>query len=154
MKKTFVFILLLLPIFAFSQEPYAYKRGGKVYENNVRLTPNEIEFYFSSNKEIMHLYNSGMQKKIGGNFLIYGGLVTLVVGTNQVDREVNSAPIFLGIGTVCTLIGIPVKIGYNKRIKKAVKLMNAEIKNQKTSFDFQSAAFIANSNGIGISINF
>ena len=58
------------------------------------------------------------------------------------------------VGGALVIIAIPIKIGFSKKIKKAVSLMNEDLKNPKTGFNIESTSFISNSNGVGISITF
>jgi hypothetical protein len=53
------------------------------------------------------------------------------------------------------LIAIPIKIGFQKKIKKSIILMNDEIKLQKqnTGINFESN-IIANANGVGLKLTF
>ena len=51
------------------------------------------------------------------------------------------------------IIAIPIKLGFSNKIRDVVKLMNEDVNKQKTTF-IESADFIANSNGIGVSIGF
>lgn len=57
------------------------------------------------------------------------------------------------IGGIMSAAAIPIKIGFSKKIKKSIILMNEDAKNPKTTF-IESSEIIANSNGIGISIKF
>jgi hypothetical protein len=167
MKKAVLFCLLLLPFLAFAQETYTYKRGGRIFENNVKLTSTQIESYFGSNEKIMSLYNSGRAKKTTGNVLLYVGLSTLIlkhintINESRLELDSNGSPTFKRtsptlyfVGGGLAILSIPIKMGYTKRIKKAVNLMNEEIKNQRTSSNIQATSFLVNSNGIGISIVF
>ena len=54
-----------------------------------------------------------------------------------------------------SLIAIPIKIGFQKKIKKSVILMNDEMKLQKqnTGINFESN-IIANANGVGLKLTF
>jgi hypothetical protein len=71
-----------------------------------------------------------------------------VVNTSNVQS--NNIMYFVGAGLILT--AIPIKIGLSKKIKKAVLLMNEDLKTPKTSFNIESTSFISNSNGFGISI--
>ena len=57
------------------------------------------------------------------------------------------------IGLAAIIVAIPIKIGYTKKVKKAVDMMNTDLKNPKQGF-IESSAIIANGNGLGIQLSF
>ena len=162
MKNLIIFILLSTSFFCFSQDALTFKSTSKVYNSsNIKLLPEDIRNLFASNTEALRLYNSGKTKQTIGNIFLYGGISTVVInhylilqkskkyGYVKGDRNI---PYIIGAGLILT--AIPIKIGLSKKIKKAVLLMNEDLKTPKTSFTIESTSFISNSNGFGISITF
>lgn len=165
--KNLIIVLLLFTSVSFSQETYTFKSGGRVFENNERLNSIEVNKKFSSNSEILKLYNNGRNRKTAGNLLLWGGIGTGIIkflsDTNQNVEQDNrgyikvkqtSNVLYFVTGSM-VLIAIPIKIGFQKKIKKSVILMNDEIKLQKqnTGINFESN-IIANANGVGLKLTF
>lgn len=165
--KNLIIVLLLFTSVSFSQETYTFKSGGRIFENNERLNSIEVNKKFSSNSEILKLYNNGRNRKTAGNLLLWGGIGTGIIkflsDTNQHVEQDNrgyikvkqtSNVLYFVTGSM-VLIAIPIKIGFQKKIKKSVILMNDEIKLQKqnTGVNFESN-IIANANGVGFKLTF
>jgi hypothetical protein len=165
--KNLIIVLLLFTSVSFSQETYTFKSGGRVFENNERLNSIEVNKKFSSNSEILKLYNNGRNRKTAGNLLLWGGIGTGIIkilsDTNQNVEQDNrgyikvkqtSNVLYFVTGSM-VLIAIPIKIGFQKKIKKSIILMNDEMKLQKqnTGINFESN-IIANANGVGLKLTF
>lgn len=177
MKHLILLLLLTSSFFCFSQDVLTFKSTSRVFNSdNVKLTSIEVRDLFASNPEALRLYNSGMTKKTLGNILLYGGSATLIgkflFNATQTDNSfevvgygafgqpilVNNSKTYsntlLFVSAAVIVIAIPIKIGFSKKIKKAVLLMNQDLKNPKTGFNIESTSFISNSNGVGFSITF
>jgi hypothetical protein len=165
--KNLIIVLLLFTSVSFSQETYTFKSGGRVFENNERLNSIEVNKKFSSNSEILKLYNNGRNRKTAGNLLLWSGIGTGIIkflsDTNQHIEQDNrgnikvkqtSNVLYFVTGSI-VLIAIPIKIGFLKKIKKSIILMNEKIKSQKqnTGINFESN-IIANANGVGLKLTF
>lgn len=166
MKKVIVFLILILPIISFSQKTFTFKSGGRVLQDNIKISPTAVRDQFNSNKQISDLYNAGRTKKTVGNVLLYGGIGTLVIKfisdinapidhsyPSQNIQVKQTSNVLYGVAAGVILVSIPIKIGFQKKIKKAILLMNDEVQKPKTAF-IEKATFISNSNGFGISITF
>ena len=182
MKKTKFLIILMFNLYAFSQNKYTYMNGGRILENGKKINPTEIRNLLINNQRTLELYESGRVKKTFGNVLIYSGLATLIskyiydlsyspklIGQssssynygpynntayiNSYTYEPPPSKTMYVVGGILIVVAIPIKAGFSKRIKKAVVLMNQDSNNPKTTF-IESSDIIANSNGIGLSINF
>jgi hypothetical protein len=162
MKKIIVLLLIFLPIIGFSQDLLTYKSGGRIYnQTNQKLSSDEVRSLMAQNSEGLKLYNAGKSKQTVGNIMLYGGISTVAInhysilqnaknkGAINSDRNI---PYIIGAGLILT--AIPIKIGFSKKIKKAVNLINEDIKNPKNGFNIESTNFISNSNGVGISLTF
>ena len=160
--KKIIFIVIFFPIICFSQDQLTYKSGGRIYNSdNQKLTGDDVRSMMAQNSEELKLYNAGKSKQTVGNIMLYGGIATVAInhysilqnaknkGAINSDRNI---PYIIGAGLIIT--AIPIKIGFSKKIKKAVTLINEGLKNPKTSFNIESTNFISNSNGLGISITF
>ena len=165
--KNLIIVVLLFTSLSFSQETYTFKSGGRVFENNERLNSIEVNKKFSSNSEILKLYNNGRNRKTAGNLLLWGGIGTGIIkflsDTNQNVEQDNrgnikvkqtSNVLYFVTGSM-VLIAIPIKIGFQKKIKKSIILMNDEKKKKKqnTGINFESN-IIANANGVGLKLTF
>lgn len=157
--KNLIFVFFFISSFSFSQETYTFKSGGRVFENGKRIGTSQIESYFDHKPEIVRLYKAGRTQKTVGNIFLYGGIFTFVsthllhVKNASPGRESSNAMYFVGAGI--SLVAIPIKIGFQKKIKKSTLLMNEEIASQKrnTSLNLETN-IIANANGVGLKLTF
>lgn len=156
-----LFFAILMSFTSFSQDIYQFKSGGRVLQRGKIITPSDIRAQFSENKILINLYDAGRNKKTFGNLFLYSG-IGIVIGKFILDGNTSAAtasgspdisnyPYFIGAGLI--LVAIPIKIGFSKKIKKAIILMNEEIINQKTSY-IETTSFVANANGIGLKVTF
>jgi len=163
MKKTALLFLLVLPLLNFAQDTLTCKSNGRVFNSNQqKLTSEEVKSLLVNNTEALHLYNIGKTKQTLGSILLYGGMSTVVIkhitminkhsGTNSLNADTNNVMYFVGGAMV--IIAIPIKLGFSKKIKRAVALINEDLKKPNTGFNIESTSFISNSNGFGISITF
>ncbi len=167
MKHLITFLLLTSSFFCFSQDVLTFKSTSRVFNSdNVKLTSTEVRDLFASNPAALKLYNSGMTKKTIGNGLLYGGISGVIIthlirvtDSNTIDqygrltnKSRSNAMYFVSAGAA--LIAIPIKIGFSRKIKRAVSIMNEDLRNPKTGFNIESTSFISNSNGVGFSITF
>jgi hypothetical protein len=162
LKHFITLLLLTTSFFCYSQDALILKSTSRIFNSsNIKLSNEEVRNLFASNTVALRLYNSGKTKQTIGNIFLYGGISTVLInhylifkksskyGYVKADRNI---PYIIGAGLILT--AIPIKIGLSKKIKKAVLLMNEDLKTPKTSFNIESTSFISNSNGFGISITF
>ena len=162
LKHFITLLLLTTSFFCYSQDALILKSASRIFNSsNIKLSNEEVRNLFASNTVALRLYNSGKTKQTIGNIFLYGGISTVLInhylifkksskyGYVKADRNI---PYIIGAGLILT--AIPIKIGLSKKIKKAVLLMNEDLKTPKTSFNIESTSFISNSNGFGISIIF
>jgi hypothetical protein len=175
MKKLH-FIILLFALNITAQEVYT-SRGGRVYQNGMKLSIDTISARFEKNPEILNSYLAGKTKQTFGNILLWGGLgvgvgkfiyaaigpsndeIILVSPGNNVigaiyETKSNYTNTLFFVSAAMILVAIPIKIGFREKIKKSVALMNEVAKNPKTTFNIESTQIIANRNGIGFAITF
>lgn len=165
--KNLIFVFLFISTFSFSQETYTFKSGGRVFENNVRLNSIQVNERFDSDSEILKLYNNGRNRKTAGNVLLWGGFGTGIIkflsDANQSIEQDNSgnvsakktSNVLYVVSGVMVLVAIPIKIGFQKKIKKSILLMNEEVTSQKQNTGFNlETNIIANANGVGLKLTF
>jgi|LauGreStaDraftv2_3_1035109.scaffolds.fasta_scaffold31812_2 hypothetical protein len=164
MKNLLLILILFCTSLCLSQDVITYMGNGNVMQLNKKISPDEIRSRFGDNQEILKVYNAGRSKKSWGNFLLYGGFTTIIgkaittstsngVDSNGNLKNQNYNYIAYAVGGVMVLTSIPVKIGFSKKIKKAVDLMNKDEQNSKVGL-IEKASFILNSNGFGIALQF
>ncbi len=168
MNKLIVVFAMLFALSSFSQEVFKFKSGGRILQNDKIISPTDIRAQFNYNQQIIDLYDAGRSKKTFGNVLLYGGIGSVLYGlidsqyfpinkkdprTGNPYNEYSNPISFYVIGGAMIVSAIPIKIGFSKKIRKAVELMNEDLNKQKTTF-IESADFIANSNGVGVSVTF
>lgn len=167
MKHIFTF-LLFFSAFTFAQNTYTFKSGGRVFENNKRLNSLEVNQKFASNEAILKLYNQGRGRKTAGNLLLWTGITTVVgkflyeanrpleytnpysYGAYSDVKYSKNTLFYVGGGLI--LVAIPIKIGFQKKIKQSINLMNTTT-NKTTSLQVETK-IITNSNGVGLTFTF
>lgn len=145
----------------FSQDTLVCKKNGKIFNSsNQKLTSDEVKDLMKTNLKATDLYSAGKTKQILGNIFLYGGIATVAINhysalqkaKNIEDSETISNVPYI-IGGAMIIMAIPIKIGFSKKIQKAVSLINDDLKNPKTT-SYIETFFVSNSNGIGISLTF
>ncbi len=156
MVKHILFIFtLIFCLQSFSQKLIYSGNGTILNSNSTKLSPVEVEMLLKDNDDLLRSYTAGRSKKTVGNVMLYGGLA-MIVGDLGVGVFSDTAyPTFLTIfGTITTLIAIPVKIGFSKKIKNVVNDYNTQ--NGFTSFEKTNSKLevVNNNNGLGMRITF
>jgi hypothetical protein len=170
MKKTMLFAFLMISIAGMAQQ-LNYGTGGTVFTSeSKKLTTNEVRQVLAKNSEALAEYNAGRNKKTWGNVLFYGGLGLVTVNLATALTTDNTTSTFNPgdyspniksersnltaaiIGGAMIIASIPIKIGYPKRIKKALGLYN-----NGTACIYESqptTTLLASANQIGVRITF
>jgi hypothetical protein len=174
MKKAFLVFILLFGLTAFSQETYHSKNNGCVFDSNGQeLSPVKMREILAKNTKALELYNAGRSKKTAGNLLLWGSIVPLsvfmrdflrgnngeIIGYQTTQYGGQGIPIMGPISFTPAILGgamiiaaIPIKIGFSKKVKNAVELMNQPT--PKTVGYIESSALLINQNGLGLAIKF
>ena len=162
MKKIAILFLLVFPLLSFCQDALIYKGNGRIFNSSgQKLSSEQVRNLLKDNKEALDFYNVGKTKQTLGNILLYGGIATVAINHLSIVQnaknkgDINPSrniPYIVGGGLI--LAAIPIKIGFSKKIKRAVTLINDDLKNPKTGFSIESTSFVSNSNGVGISFTF
>lgn len=168
MKTNFLLFFFFISVTAFAQETYIMKSGGRIFNSKgERLTSIQVAENFE--KEALEMYRKGRTKKTVGNLFLWGGIVTgftkLIVDSQtpiKVDSfnfngsslsEKESSNVLYYVSGAMILIAVPIKIGFQKKIKQSVEMMHSKVVNSdKTTIE--SSTIIANSNGLGIQVTF
>ena len=128
--------------------------GLKFTQNGKNLTMNELVSTMKSSPNSYKLIKSAksnnlLAQVIGG---VGGGLIGFPIGTAIGGGKPNWT--LAGIGAGLVGISIPISSNVKKKAKKAVEIYNSSL-NSTTSTNFiPNFKVIANSNGVGLSMNF
>ncbi|WP_310557330.1 hypothetical protein [Flavobacterium sp.] len=151
MKTFFLTIaLFLVTTFSFSQQ-LTFKKGNVYNSEDKKLNTPEVRELLASNPEALEKFNAGISKGSVGGFLVGFGIGLTIgdlVGALFTTKEYPSALTYVGAASF--VIGLPISIGTNKKIKSAIALYNEK----KTVFNIEKTTIIANQNGIGMRVNF
>lgn len=168
--RTFLFytLFLLVGTLSSAQERYTMKSGGRIFNSkDKRLYTPEVEENFI--QEALVYYKAGRRKKTLGNIFIIAGLTCVSIdsynyfnpkeiyktdsfGRNIRDYEYTNYSMFI-IGGGLIIAAIPIKLGFQNKIRKSVEIMNDyATKSDKASIE--STNLLINQNGIGLSIQF
>ena len=166
MKKLLIlFALLLATAFSYSQKLTVNESGNVFDSQNNKWTVTEVRDILYTNPKALELYKEGREKKTWGNVLIFGGLTAVATNvvinatTDNVKYEYGqikrSEQTFVPaiIGAAMIVVGIPVKIGHTKRVKKAIEMHNNGL-NQTTAKVATQLTFLASSNQVGFKLQF
>lgn len=158
MKYHFLVFALLITSITFCQETYNMRSGGRIFNSKgERLNSTRVAENF--NQEALKLYQAGRTKKTIGNILFWSGLSTVVFKhlsvvnkhSGNLNATTNNTLYF--VGGAMALSSIPIKIGFQNKIRKSVTIMNES--NSKTDkASIEATDLIVNRNGIGISLTF
>ena len=88
----------------------------------------------------------------GGLGLFVGGGLSNLSRANS--GKGGGSPAILVVGLVTGIIGIPVKIGGVKNVKKAVEGYNALYAKRTAYFEKPEVRILAGTNGVGFSVQF
>ena len=164
MKNIFLVLTLLVTSVTFCQETYTMKSGGRIFNSNGERL-NSITVAERFNPEALELYKAGRTKKTVGNILFWGGLSTIVIkflsAANKPIEVTQNGNVTAGqtsntlffVGGAMVLTSIPIKIGFQNKIKKSVAVMN-EYNSKTDKVSIESTNLMVNANGIGISLTF
>jgi len=152
LKKTVLLSLLIGSIYSgFSQQLEIKSNlwGTKIYQDGKLIGIKELTKITSSHKiandfALKAKTNKGFSDVFGG---VGGFLVGWSIGTKIGGGEFNNNLFYAGLGVIA--VGIPFSIGMTKNAKKSVEAYNGN-----TGVSFVQYSVIANSKGLGLSLNF
>lgn len=163
MKNIFSLTFFLISLSTFSQETYTMKSGGRIFNSkNERINSTQVSEEF--NQEALKFYQAGRAKKTVGNILFWGGIITAggkfiyevnkPISPTQPDGSYRTSKKTLYyVGGALCLISIPIKLGFQNKIRKSAAIMNeAATKSDKTTIE--STNLLVDQNGVGVSIKF
>ncbi|MGB1295728.1 MAG: hypothetical protein ACPG6V_09625 [Flavobacteriales bacterium] len=152
LKKVMLFAVLMgFSHVGFSQQLEIKSNlwGTKIYQDGKLVGIKELSEITSSHKiandfALKAKTNKGFSDVFGG---VGGFLVGWSIGTKIGGGEFNNSLFYTGLGVIA--VGIPFSIGMTKNAKKSVEAYNGN-----TGVSSVQYSFIANSNGLGLSLNF
>ena len=152
-------ILILAALFASSaafsqQQKLIVRSNGNLYnEQGDKFTPDEVRELLKHKPVLLDEYNTGRDKKSIGNFLMIAGSLC-IAGDLALGFAGTHYPTALTIvGVPALIIGIPVKIGFRKRIRHAAEEYNRQIA-MNDRFSPERIALCAGGNSVGIKMTF
>lgn len=173
MKNTIILLSLIIINITFAQQTYIFGNGGSIFQNGVKISPDQIRTLLAEDQKTLEIYNIGRTKKTAGNVFIYGGIATVLTkflidatttpkntttpsnyygAVNVVQEDKRTSTGYL-IGGALLVSGCIIKGGFSKKIRKTVTSMNQNQINKKTT-SIDSSSIILNDNGIGMSFTF
>ncbi|AWA30776.1 hypothetical protein HYN48_12190 [Flavobacterium magnum] len=141
---------MVLSVQAYCQD-LVYKSGATILNSeNQKLSPDQIREIMASNSEAVDLYNSGRNKKILGDFFLFTGIGLMAEETIRgLTSDIDFPTTLFYAGVAATIVALPIRIGYKKRMRSAVAGYN----NKSTASLFNGVIVIGNRNGIGFCLN-
>lgn len=141
------------------EEKLVYKSASKILLNGTKLKGDEIESLFKVNAGVYDMYKKGKSDATIGTILIAGGAGLFIGGGLSNVQKANSGksgggPAILVVGIVAAGIGIPVRIGGVKKIKRAVEQYNALPARPVSFFQKSELKLTACGDGLGVALKF
>ncbi|MFD1602576.1 hypothetical protein ACFSJW_20000 [Flavobacterium artemisiae] len=175
MRTKFTILFFILSVAGFAQQ-LSYGTGGTVYDSEgKKVKTNTVRAILGDNSpEALKLYNAGRSKKTFGNILFYGGLGLIAANViSEMNSNINDGVVVSSssqyvttytytqdranmtmavIGGAFLAASIPIKIGYPKRIKKALGIYNAKVAyNDEEKIQ---TVIVASNNQVGLRVIF
>lgn len=157
MKKIlFIFIITFFSSVSTNAQKIEMKKvfGGYTFSQEGKfINHNQIQEIVKNNKEALDLVNSAKSNQNWGVILgtAGGALVGFPIGTAIGGGDPEWA--LAGAGAALILVAIPIVNGYNKKMKSAIDIYNAEQVSFQSKFQ-PSFAVNFKGTGIGISMSF
>jgi hypothetical protein len=155
MKTFFLTITaVILSITSYSQQ-LSTKKGNVYDSNNKLLSKDEVRKLLASKPKLLDSYNTGITKASTGGVLSglgAGFIIGDLLGSLLADRVYPTAFTYVGAGFL--VVGIPVSIGYKKKISKAIDGYNESLLNNKTTYRVEKLTLIASNNSVGMRFSF
>ena len=159
----YLFVLIAFGLMSYSanaQTELIY--DGGVYQNNIKLTTEEVKELMKGDSSALSKYRSGKTQYAIGQHIFYPAIFSLGTGLYVVILESMFEGSFLynadkmkmgltlmAIGGVGMIIGHLIYNGGANKMKEAVKIYNTNINNNKVSVNFGFTG-----NGIGLNVRF
>lgn len=156
MIKRILFIVIAFTNIQMFGQKLLYTSNGKITDADAKaISQAQIQVLLKDNETLLRSYIAAKSKQSVGNIMLYGGLG--IVATDVIVGAVSDTvypTFFTFIGGITTLIAIPVKMGFQKKIKNVVSEYNTKngfTFNHKTDSKFE---MISTNNGIGMRLTF
>ena len=150
-KKLSLIIMFLLPMSIFCQQLSTTTYGSVLNSEKTILKSDEVKQLLANYPEQLKEYSSGIKKRNTGNIFIYSGVGLIFTDLLvSLGKDLNFPSTLSAIGFGAIAVGVPIKIGYSKKIKNAIDGYNL---NKKTAYS-QKLELIGNNNGLGLKLTF
>ena len=152
MKYNFLIIVLFaISIHSFSQELTTNSYGSVLNQDKTIIKPDEVKKLLANYPDQLNEYSLGHKKRKLGNVFIYSGVglifTDLIISLGK-DKSFPKALSAVGFGAIA--VGVPIKLGYSKKIKNAIDGYNS---NKKVGYN-QKLEIIGTNNGLGLKLSF
>ncbi len=139
--------------------PLVYKSAYRIFKENKKLNPENLESLLQTNTSVYARYKKGRNEAKLGDILIGGGIGLFIGGgLSNLNRAKNNSggggPAVLIVGLATSVIGVPIKLGGVKKIKQSIEGYNGLTQNRTAFFENTALNVFANNNGVGFQINF
>lgn len=154
MKRIFLLLSLFMFLFSNAQELQYVKNGIITDADGTKLKPSEIRALVENQSLLLEQYNSARNSRNFGNIFMGIGL-GLTAGDliKGLTAAVEYPTILTYLGLTTFTIGGLAKIGFTKKFISFVDEYNKTVKNDR-AIQWEELNFLANQNGVGISITF
>ena len=127
-----------------------FRNGGYVWQNEKKLSPEQVRLLMAGNSEALNLYNSGRSLNIAAQVIIYPS--AFFVGWDLIDFLFgDSDGTLLTVGAIGSTIGIIIGLTSDKKIKNSLLLYNSQASNNSVSYQVN---FGFTQTGVGLSMRF
>lgn len=103
--------------------------SGRVWQNGIKLRPEQVRTAMSGNTEALQQYNNGRSLYVAGMIIAYPSALLMGwdLGTRLGGGEGNG--ILLGVGITGTVVGLIMGLTGESQIKQSVQLYNSKASN-------------------------
>ncbi len=150
-KKILLLFVLFINLQLLAQKLTTTSYGSVLDENKSILKPEQVKTILYNYPEQLKDYSDGNKKKKLGNIFIIAGagliFTDLVISLTK-DKSFPKMLSAIGIGSIA--VGVPIKLGYSKKIKNAIDGYN---NNKKIGYH-EKLEITANNAGLGLKLSF
>ena len=136
---------------SYCQELRTNSYGSVVNKENVILKTDDVKKILTNHPNQLAEYSLGIKKRNSGNIFIYSGIglifTDLII---SLGKDLTFPKTLSAIGFGAIAVGVPIKLGYSKKIKNAIDGYNLD---QKVGYQ-QNLEIIGNANGLGVKLSF
>ena len=108
----------------------------------------------ASQEDLSRYLKEAKNQKTVGTILVIGGVVSIVSSFVIVQRDLDTAATILGIGMGATIIGIPLMILGNSRVKKVNKALSEGVSLEIAPCSFHNYQAYSHQSGVTFRFKF